>query len=332
MNKVKKKILVTGGAGYIGSFTAYALKEKGYEVVIFDNLSRGHKKGIEGLRLVEGDLVTDRKLLENLFRKEKFEAILHFAALIEVGESVEKPALYFRNNVIGSLNLFEAAIKNGIDKLVFSSSAAVYGEPNKVPIKEEDSKSPTNPYGETKLMVERILHWFDKTYGLRSISIRYFNAAGAALDGSLGEHHEKETHLIPLAIKSALTKKEFAINGDDYPTPDGTCIRDYIHVLDLVEAHILVLEALDKGAHTTCYNAGIGKGYSVKEVVEMVKKVSGVNFPVKIGPRRPGDPARLVASPEKIKKELGFKPKYSDLKTIVETAWKWHKSHPKGYE
>lgn len=327
----KKKILVTGGAGYIGSFAAYALKKQGYDVVVFDDLSRGHKRAITGLRLIKGDLVTDRNLLDHLFKKEKFEAILHFAAFIEVGESVEKPALYFRNNVLGSLNLFEAAIKNGVDKLVFSSSAAVYGEPKKVPIKEEHPKNPTNPYGETKLMVERLLYWFDKIHGLRSISIRYFNTAGAALDGSLGEHHEKETHLIPLAIRSALTRKEFTINGDDYPTPDGTCIRDYIHVLDLVESHILALKALGKGSKTTSYNAGIGKGYSVKEVVGMVKEISGVDFPVRIGPRRPGDPAQLVASPEKIKKELGFKPKYSDLKTIVETAWKWHKTHPNGF-
>lgn len=329
--KINKKVLVTGGAGYIGSFTVRALRQAGYELVVFDNLSQGHKEAIEGFRLVKGDLVTEPELLEALLEKEKFGAVVHFAAFIQMGESYHKPERYFRNNVVGSLNLLEATIKAGIDKFVFSSSAGVYGDPERVPIEEEDRKIPTNPYGETKLMIEKMLFWFEKAYGLHSISIRYFNAAGAALDSSIGEDHPEESHLIPLAIKAALAGQQFNIFGQDYPTPDGTCVRDYIHVLDLSEAHLLALKALEGGAQTAVYNAGVGKGYSNLQIVEMIRKVTGIPLRVQFGPRRPGDAAALYASSQKIKKELGWEAKYSNLETIIKTAWLWHKSHPRGF-
>ena len=327
------KILVTGGAGYIGSFTAHALKEKGYDVVIFDDLELGHKEAIPGFKLVKGNLVRDKALLDKTFKKEKFDGVIHFAAYALAGESVEKPAKYFINNVCGTISLLEAMRKNGVSKIVFSSTCAVYGQPEKLPIVEEEKKEPESPYGESKLMVEKILGWYDRIFEIRSISLRYFNAVGAALDGSMGEHHEEETHIIPIACQAALGKREkFIINGDDYKTPDGTCIRDYIHVLDLADVHILALEKLEKEGKTDFFNVGTGKGYSVKEVIEMVKKVSGVDFKVEVGPRRAGDPAQLYGDNSKIKREFSWQPKYSDLKTIVESAWKWHKSHPKGYE
>lgn len=319
------KILITGGAGYIGSITAWELKKKGHEVVIYDSLQNGHREAVKGLDLVIGE-TQNLKFLIDTIRDKKIEAVIHFAAYIEMEESYKNPYKYFYNNVYGSLQLFRAVVKNNVKILVFSSTAGVYGNPVRVPIGEEDPKNPENPYGESKLMVEKILHWFDKAYGLRSISLRYFNAAGATLDGKLGEDHIPETHLIPNLIKTALgRKKEFVLHGDDYDTPDGTCIRDYIHVLDLADSHILALDALEKGEKSTIYNIGTGKGYSNKEVIEMVKKVTGVDFKVEVGPRRPGDADELVADPSKIKKELGFRPKYSDLETIVKTAWQWHK-------
>lgn len=331
MKNMNKKILVTGGAGYIGSFTVRTLKKAGYEVVIFDDFSAGHKEAIEGFELIKGNLAQDQDLLAGLLQKNKFEAVMHFAAFIQMGESFRKPEKYFRNNVLGSLNLLEATVKAGVDKFIFSSTAGVYGEPEKLPIKEEDNKNPTNPYGETKLMIEKMLFWFSKAYGLRSVAIRYFNAAGAALDGSLGEDHPAESHLIPLAIKAALAGQQFNIFGQDYPTPDGTCVRDYIHVLDLAEAHLLALRSLENGAQTTLYNAGVGKGYSNLEIIEMIKKVTGIPLRVQFGPRRLGDAAALYASSQKIKKELGWEAKYSDLKTIIKTAWGWHKTHPEGF-
>jgi len=332
--KSKKKILVTGGAGYIGSFTVQALKKSGYEPIVFDSLETGHQETIPETQLYVGDLKTDTKLLDKVFKKEKPEAVVHFAAYIEVGESVKDPQKYFLNNVGGSLNLLRAMIKNKVKKIVFSSTAAVYGEPKKIPINEEEPKIPTNPYGETKLTVEKILKWYGQAFGLSSISLRYFNAAGAALDGAIGEDHHPETHLVPLAIEAALGKRRgFKIFGGDYDTPDGICIRDYIHVLDLAEAHLLALKFLEKDNQGfQVYNVGTGQGHSVLEVVEMVKKVSGISFSSPIGKRRQGDPARLIASPQKIKRELGFKPKYSDLKTIVESAWKWHNKNPEGFE
>lgn len=327
------KILVTGGAGYIGSFTVLALKKAGFEPIVFDSLETGHQEAIPDTKIYVGNLQTDINLLNKIFKKEKPQAVIHFAAYIEVGESVENPQKYFLNNVGGSLNLLRAMISNNVLKIVFSSSAAVYGEPTKIPIKEEDLKIPTNPYGESKLIVEKILNWYGKAYGLSSVALRYFNAAGAALDGSIGQDYPRPTHLVTRACEAALGKrKDFKINGNDYNTPDGTCIRDYIHVIDLAEAHVAALKIFGKrkgGFHA--YNVGAGKGYSVLEVVKMVKKISGISFKAPVGPRREGDPAQLIASPERIKKELGFKPKYSDLKTIVETAWRWHKAHPDGF-
>lgn len=331
--KSKKRVLVTGGAGYIGSFTVQILKKSGYEPIVFDSLETGHKEAIPDTRLYLGDLKSDISLLDKLFKKEKPEAVIHFAAYIEVGESVKDPQKYFLNNVGGTLHLLKAMLKNQVKQFVFSSSAAVYGEPKKVPIDEEALKIPTNPYGETKLIVEKILHWYCQAYGLSSVSLRYFNAAGAALDGSLGQDYPQPTHLITRACEAALGKrKDFKIYGQDYETPDGTCIRDYIHVLDLAEAHVLALKFLEKNQGFKVYNVGTGQGHSVLEVVQMVRKVAGVSFPCPIGLRRPGDPARLMASPKKIKKELGFKPKYSDLKTIVKSAWKWHNRNPEGFK
>ncbi len=331
--KSKKKVLVTGGAGYIGSFTVQALKKSGYEPIVFDSLETGHQEAIPETQLYVGDLKTDTKFLDKVLKKEKPEAVVHFAAYIEVGESVKDPQKYFLNNVGGSLNLLKAMLKNQVKQFVFSSSAAVYGEPKKVPISEEALKIPTNPYGETKLVVEKILEWYGKAFGLSSISLRYFNAAGAALDGSLGQDYPLPTHLITRACEAALGKrKDFKIYGEDYQTPDGTCIRDYIHVLDLAEAHLLALKFLEKGNQGfQAYNVGTGQGHSVLEVVKMVKKVSGISFPSPIGKRRPGDPARLIASPKKIKKEMKFRPRYSDLKTIVKSAWQWHNKYPEGY-
>lgn len=327
---MKKKILVTGGAGYIGSFIVRKLRDAGFEILIVDSLIHGHKEAVPGFELVKIDLVTEKDKLDELFAKEKFAGVIHMAAFIQMGESYEKPGMYFKNNVVGSLNLLEVMAKHGVSNFVFSSSAGVYGEPEKQPIEEDDSKNPANPYGETKLMVERMLYWFDKAHDLKFMSIRYFNAAGAALDGSIGSDQPNESHLIPNALVAALKGEEFTIFGGDYKTPDGTCVRDYIHVLDLADTHVLALKALIKGAKSNFYNAGQGKGYSNKQVVGMIKKVTGLDFKVKIGPRRPGDTAALVASIDKIKKDFGWKPKYG-LREIIESAYKWHKSHPNGY-
>ncbi|MBM3205496.1 UDP-glucose 4-epimerase GalE [Candidatus Shapirobacteria bacterium] len=330
----KQKILVTGGAGYIGSFIVRALLKSGFKPIIFDSLENGHKESVPPeVELGVGNLQCDTQILDKIFKKEKPQGVIHFAGYIEAGESMKDPQKFFFNNVLGTLNLLKIMMENKIFKLVFSSSAAVYGEPQKIPIDEEDLKVPVNNYGETKLMVEKILQWYTKAYDFNSIGLRYFNACGAALDGSVGEDHDPETHLIPLAIQTALgQRKEFTIFGNDYPTPDGSCIRDYIHVLDLAQAHVAALESLlGKKSGFRAYNVGTGEGYSVLEVVQMVKKVSGIDFASPIGPRRPGDPARLIAKADKIKKELNWQPKYSDLKTIVESAWKWHQSHPKGF-
>lgn len=328
------KILVTGGAGYIGSFTVAALKKAGFQPVVFDNLETGHRQAIPKTRLYVGNLQKDIALLDKVFKKEKPQAVIHFAAYIEAGESVKDPQEFFYNNVFGSLNLLQAMLKNKVLKIVFSSSAAVYGEPEKIPAEEDDPKNPVNPYGETKLVVEKILNWYAKAYGLSAVALRYFNAAGAALDGSLGQDYPKPTHLITRACEAALGKrKDFKIFSDDYNTPDGTGIRDYIHVLDLAEAHLSALKFLQRAkSGFNTYNVGTGKGYSVLEVVKMVKKVSGKDFSPPVGSRREGDPARLVAKAEKIKKDLDWQPKYSDLKTIIKTAWQWHKTHPNGFE
>lgn len=322
------KILVTGGAGYIGSFITKRLIDDGYRVTVVDSLERGHKEAVDKRAQFEHGDLKDPKFLEGIFRKDSFDAVLHFAGYISVEESTIKPDLYYDNNVIGSQNLISVALSIGrLDKFIFSSSAAVYGNPKSIPIPERHTRNPTSPYGKTKLEVEEVLDHFNKQEGLSFVSLRYFNAVGAALDASLGENHNPETHIIPLAIKAALTNTEFNLFGTDYKTPDGTCIRDYIHVVDLVEAHILALNKLEKDKGGFFYNVGTGKGISNKEVLEMVKKVSGTDFKVRIEGRRPGDPEQLIADPTKIKKELGFKPKYSELETIVKSAFNWHKNN-----
>ncbi len=325
--------MVTGGAGYIGSFTVRALKDSGFSPVVFDNLETGHREAIPNTKLYVGDLRRDVSLLDRVISEEKPEGVIHFAAYIEVGESVKDPQKYFLNNVVGSINLLRLMLKNKVEKIVFSSSAAVYGEPKKIPIPEDHPQNPTNPYGETKLMVEKILKSYAAAYKIKTIALRYFNASGASLDGNLGQDYPLPTHLITRACEAALGKrKDFQIFGRDYPTSDGTCVRDYIHVLDLAEAHVAALKFLEnKEGGFWVYNVGTGRGYSVLEVVEMVKRVSGVSFSCPFGPRREGDPAKLVASSQKIKEELNWYPRYSDLETIVETAWLWHKRHPEGF-
>jgi len=324
------KILITGGAGYIGSFMTKRLLDKNYEAVVFDSLERGHKNAIDKrAKFIQGDL-KNLATLEALFCEEKIDAVMHFAGYISVEESAKKPNLYYQNNVKGSENLFSTAVNIGkVDKFIFSSSAAVYGNPMKVPIPEEHPKNPTSPYGKSKLEVEKMLESFQKEQGLSFVSLRYFNASGAALDGTLGENHNPETHIIPLAIKAALNNSKFNLYGTDYNTSDGTCIRDYVHVIDLVEAHILAFNKLQQEKGGFFYNVGTGRGYSNKQAIEMVKKVSGKDLKVNVKDRRPGDAETLVADPTKIGKELRFRPQYSDLETIVRTAFKWHKRNSK---
>ncbi|MEK7572810.1 MAG: UDP-glucose 4-epimerase GalE [Patescibacteria group bacterium] len=321
------KILVTGGAGYIGSITAKRLLEKGHDVVVFDNLSQGYKENVTS-KLVVGDL-TNKENIEKGLGEENFDAVVHFAAYALAGESMQSPFLYFKNNILGGLNLLEYMKNKKIKNIVFSSTCAIYGTPIKLPVDESAKKSPESVYGESKLSFEKILKWYDIIYGLKHINLRYFNAAGAALDTKLGENHNPETHIIPLAIKAALNNSEFTIYGDDYKTEDGTCIRDYIHVEDLAEAHILALDYLDKEGTSESFNLGTGKGYSNRQVLEMVKKISGVDIKIKIGPRRPGDPPIIFADNNKAEKVFGFKCNHSDLETIVKTAWQWHKNNSK---
>ena len=325
-----QKILVTGGAGYIGSFMTRRLKEAGYEVVILDNLACGHKEAVKDFRLEVIDLVSEKEKLDLLLQKEKFDGVVHMASFIQMGESYKNPSKYYRNNVVGFLNLMDGMVTNNVSKIILSSSAGVYGNPVNLPIKEDDPKSPLNPYGETKYIMERMLEDFDSAYGMKFIAIRYFNAAGAALDGSIGEDHLEESHLIPNIIKKTLKGEEIEIYGADYDTHDGTNIRDYIHILDLVDAHAIALEKLLGGAKSNYYNAGIGKGYSNNEVIEMVAKVAGITPKVKYGPRREGDANELVASIDKIKTDFNWQPKYG-LEEIIESAFKWHKNHSNGY-
>ncbi len=315
-------ILVTGGAGYIGGTVATMLVEAGHRVVIYDNLSHSQRSAVPaGPVFIEGD-VNDRKKLAATFQEYQTEAVMHFAALIEAGESMEKPELYFSNNSASTLGLFQAMLSAGIKKLVFSSTAAVYGEPEKTPIREDAALHPTNPYGESKLLVEQMLPWLNRIHGLRYASLRYFNVAGA-IPGR-GEAHEPESHLIPLILDVALgRRKSIRIYGTDYPTPDGTCIRDYIHVRDLADAHMLALAALEHEAQMI-FNLGNGRGFSVREVIESVRRVTGRPVPVEECPRRPGDPAVLVASSEKIMVDLGWKPQYTALDAIIADAWRWH--------
>lgn len=324
-----KKVLVTGGAGYIGSFIVRELRGEGYQAYIADNLSSGHLKAVEGFPLVKFDLAGDIDKLEELFEKEKFDGVIHMASFIQMGESFVSPGKYFSNNLNSTINLLQTMVKHECKSIIFSSSAGVYGSPKKLPITEESPKNPENPYGETKLMIEKILSWYDKAYGLKSISIRYFNAAGAAINGSIGENHPKESHIIPLLMKSALEGKEFTLFGNDYKTKDKTCVRDYVHVLDLASAHVLALKALWDGRDTTSFNAGVGKGYSNLEIINEIEKLSG-KFEWKFGPRRLGDADALYASTGKIQKELGWKPKYG-LSEIIKSAYLWHKKNPNGY-
>jgi len=322
MNKV---ILITGGAGYIGSHAVKKLRRQGYRPVVYDNLSTGHPWAVRKDELIEGDL-GDISYLQQIVHKEKPLAVMHFAASALVGESIEKPELYFRNNVINTLNLLGAMLASGVKYFIFSSTAAVYGNPHQVPIPEDHPLEPVNPYGEGKVFVEKALRWYGEAHDLRYTSLRYFNAAGADPEGGLGEAHDPETHLIPRILKVAAGKRSsIEIYGSDYDTPDGTCVRDYIHVTDLAQAHILALEALLDGTSSQVYNLGNQRGFSVKEVVDVARRVTGHPIPTKESPRRPGDPPVLVASSERIKKELGWIPQYADLKTILETAWGWIK-------
>ncbi|BAY25439.1 UDP-galactose 4-epimerase [Calothrix sp. NIES-2100] len=332
MSSTKPKILVTGGAGYIGSHTVLALKRAGYEVVILDNLVYGHRDLVEKVlqvELVVGD-TSDRPLLDQLFQTHKFDAVMHFSAYAYVGESVTDPAKYYRNNVVGTLVLLEAMLAASIKKFVFSSTCATYGVPDVVPIPEDHPQTPINPYGATKLMVERILSDFDVAYGLKSVRFRYFNAAGADKSGLLGEDHNPETHLIPLILLTALGKREsISIFGTDYPTPDGTCIRDYIHVSDLADAHISGLEYLLQGGDSEVFNLGNALGFSVREVIAAAQAVTGLNIPVQECDRRPGDPPSLIGSAEKARKILGWQPQYPGIKEIVQHAWDWHQQRHK---
>ncbi len=322
------QLLVTGGAGYIGGSVAQLLLDQGHGVTIYDNLCHARRSAVPSAAgFIEGD-IADRSQLERIFREKKIEAVLHFAALIEAGESMQKPELYFRNNTASTLGLLEAVIAAGVKKLVFSSTAAVYGEPESTPICEDAALCPTNPYGESKLLVEQMLTWLHRVHGLRYASLRYFNVAGA-LEGR-GEAHEPESHLIPLILDVALGRRpSIKIFGTDYPTPDGTCIRDYIHVRDLAEAHLLALGALEKESRLI-YNLGNGRGFSVREVVESARRVTGHAIPVIEEPRRPGDPAVLVASSEKMIRERGWKPKFPDLDAIMSSAWAWHQQRYQG--
>jgi UDP-glucose 4-epimerase len=325
-------ILICGGAGYIGSHTVAALLNRKEEVVVVDNLVKGHKKSVLGGKLYIGDL-RDEAFLDKVFKENEIEAVIDFAAFSLVGESVEEPFKYYENNVCGTLSLLKAMKKHNVKKIVFSSTAAVYGEPERIPIKEEDKTNPTSPYGETKLAVEKMLKWADVAYGIKYVALRYFNVAGAIETGEIGEDHSPETHLVPIILQVALGKRDkIRIYGDDYPTKDGTCIRDYIHVMDLADAHILALDKLRKDNESAIYNLGNGEGFSVKEVIEVARKVTGHPIPAEVTHRRPGDPAVLVASSEKITKELGWTPKYTSLEEIIESAWMWHKNHPKGFE
>ena len=326
-------ILVCGGAGYIGSHAVHQLIQKGEGVVIVDNLSHGHRAALNpNAKFYEGD-IRDSGVLDKIFTENKIEAVIHFAAYIEAGESVEKPLKYFNNNVYGTQILLEAMVKHEVKKIVFSSSAAVYGEPKKIPIEENDEKLPINPYGETKLMMEKIMQWVNRANGIDYVALRYFNAAGALEGGAIGEDHHPETHLIPLILQVPLGKRDhITIFGEDYDTPDGTCLRDYIHVIDLADAHVLALEYLRKGGQSAAFNLGNGQGFSVKEMIEAAKKVTGKDIKVVVGERRAGDPAKLIASSDKARKILGWSPKYRNIEEIISTAWSWHCNHPKGYQ
>ena len=322
-------ILVTGGAGYIGSHACKALAQAGYTPITYDNLVCGHRWAVKWGPLEEGN-IADHARLNEVIAKYQPVAVMHFAAYAYVGESVEDPGKYYRNNVAGTLTLLEVMRDHGIDKFIFSSTCATYGIPETVPISEDHPQRPINPYGASKLMIERMLQDFDVAHGLRSISLRYFNAAGADPDGEIGEAHDPETHLIPLVLDAAAGKRSaITIFGDDYETPDGTCIRDYIHVADLADAHVLALKALEDGAKTTSYNLGNGHGFSVKEVIETAVRVSRKTVPVEIGQRRPGDPTKLVGDSTRIRSELAWNPRFAELQLMIASAWHWYVSNEK---
>ena len=323
------KILVTGGAGYIGSVTVEQLIEAGEEVVVFDNLYQGHRAAVHPEALfVQGDLA-DKAAVADLLHTHRPDGIMHFASHTLVGESVEKPFLYLRDNVVNALNLLQSAVAVGVKRFILSSTANLFEKPERIPIDENEQIIPGSPYGESKYMIERLLHWMDELYGLKYACLRYFNACGAT--AIRGEHHDPETHLIPLVLQVALGQREkITIFGDNYDTPDGTCIRDYIHVADLAQAHILALRDLDAGSRK--YNLGNGRGFSVKQVIETARQITGHPIPAEIGPRRPGDPAVLIASSETINHDLNWRPRYPHLTKIIETAWSWHQAHPQGYE
>ncbi|KPK83926.1 MAG: hypothetical protein AMJ81_06950 [Phycisphaerae bacterium SM23_33] len=323
-------ILVTGGAGYIGSHLVRVLASAGHACVVYDNLCSGHAAAIRGTQLVEGD-INNHEALAAALRGHNVEAVIHLAALIEAAESVENPGRYFRNNSLGGLTLLEAMRSAGVAKLVFSSTAAVYGQPERIPICEEDRTDPINPYGASKRCVEYMLEAFARAYGAGFVSLRYFNVAGAAPEGDIGEDHRPETHLIPLVLQVPLGRRgSVKIFGEDYDTPDGTCIRDYIHVMDLAAAHVLALEAIEPG-QLKVFNLGNGQGFSVREVIEACREVTGHEIPAESAPRRRGDPPKLVASCQKAETELGWRRQFADLQTIVAHAWNWHKSHPNGF-
>lgn len=325
------RVLVAGGAGYIGSAVIVELLKAGHEVVAFDNLSHGYRQAVpEGVPLVVGD-IADRAALDEVFRTSSIDVVMHFAALIEAGESMKEPGRFFQNNTANTITLLEAMIKAGVNRLVFSSTAALFGNPLSVPIAEDAPLQPTNAYGESKLLVERILDWMNRIHGLRYACLRYFNAAGA-ISPDRGESHRPESHLIPLILQVALGQRDaISIFGTDYPTPDGTCIRDYVHVADLAQAHLLALEALGE-RDRLYYNLGNGAGFSVREVIDVARRLTGHAIPAIDSPPRPGDPARLVAASDRIRKELGWRPRFTSLDDIIGSAWEWHSRHPQGYQ
>ncbi len=323
-------VLVTGGAGYVGSHAARCLERAGHEIWIYDNLSEGNRGAVRQQRLIVGDLM-DRPKLVSVLRDHRVESVMHFAASAYVGVSVERPADYYQNNVVGTLSLMEAMRETGVNRMVFSSTCATYGIPEIVPITENEKQQPINPYGFTKLVIERALSDYAAAYGWSYAALRYFNASGAAAEGDLGEDHDPETHLIPIVLQTALGQREAVlVFGDDYPTPDGTCIRDYIHVEDLAAAHISALNRLGPGVQFQL-NLGTGAGFTVRQVIDACERVSGRKIPCRIAPRRAGDPPALVANAERARRELGWHPKYTTIESIVETAWRWHQSHPQGY-
>ena len=325
-------ILVCGGAGYIGSHMVAELLEKGEEVVVLDNFQKGHHDALLGGKLYLGDL-RDDNILNKVFTENTIDAVIDFAADSLVGESVVEPLKYFENNIGSTVNLLKAMRDHKVKYIVFSSTAATYGEPDNIPILEDDKTFPTNPYGESKLCVEKILKWCDNAYGIKYTALRYFNAAGAHISSKIGEDHRPESHLIPIILQVALGQREkIMIFGDDYKTEDGTCVRDYVHVTDLASAHLLAVKRLRRGEDSITCNLGNGQGVSVQQVIDVTRKVTGVNIKAEMAPRRAGDPAVLIASSDKAKKILGWEPKYASLETIIETAWKWHKSHPEGYK